>query len=252
MDTHILTAETVAGCEFRLSPDVAVVVMQDGSARVLDMADRFYAIPRSAAMILQGVLEDGLDAATRRLADAFRLDEQRARADVEQFVQQLTSRGILLRAGEPVSRPKSFAAGVLARVMKAVFLLPTLGLKAAALLTVARVSCALCGWTATVEAWKRRFPPARADVLHDRDRARVAEIESAVARRAARHILGMECKERSLTCWALTRAVGLPAAMIIGADFYPLAGHVWCEAGARIISDDPQHCRRYQRLLCYA
>jgi hypothetical protein len=89
------------------------------------------------------------------------------------------------------------------------------------------------------------------DPLQDDARERIAAIEAVVARWAARHVLGMECKERSLACWALTRAAGLPAEMIIGADFYPLAGHVWCEAGARIISDDPQNCRRYRRLLCY-
>jgi hypothetical protein len=40
--------------------------------------------------------------------------------------------------------------------------------------------------------------------------------------------------------------------MIVGADFYPMAGHVWCEVNASVISDDAENCRRYKRLLCYA
>lgn len=253
MPIHVITAETAPHGEFRLAPDVAVAVMEDGSARVMDMADRFYAVPRSAAVIVQGVLEGGLDAAAGRLADAYRLDEQQARSDAERFVAELLARGILVRTSEPPRRRRSFTAELLAIVMNAaVSLLPTLGLKVLVLLTLARISCARCGWAATVDAWTRRLPPVRSGTYQDLERAQLANVESAVARGASRHILGMECKERSLACWALIRARGLHAVMIIGADFYPMAGHVWCEADSRIVSDHPQNCRRYQQLLCYA
>ena len=111
-------------------------------------------------------------------------------------------------------------------------------------LTLARVSFLVSGWNATVEAWRRRLPAARG-LVADLPEQSARAIDQAVRGAAAHHMMNVDCKERALACFALARMVGLPATLVVGVDFYPLAGHSWCESGPDVIGDEDAHCRRF-------
>jgi hypothetical protein len=61
----------------------------------------------------------------------------------------------------------------------------------------------------------------------------------------------MACKERALCCWALARAAGLAATLVVGLQLFPLAGHCWCEVGSWTLSDDRARCDLYTPVIRY-
>jgi Transglutaminase-like superfamily len=247
----ILTAKqskTANGSEYCLAPDAAVIVMPDGSARVLDMADRIYAVPPVGAMMLRETLQHGPILAAEAVAAAYGAPLPRVEADLRQFLTPLEQRGILLRGAS--RRPRgALAAGLMVRLVKSMLgALPSLKARAGALLTLARLSFRLFGWTGTVAAWRRCFPLRAGSAEVE---ARAGAIDDAVCAAAAGNLFGVACKERALTCWALARSEGLPASLVIGIELYPIAGHCWCEIGSRIVSDHPENCARYTPALRY-
>ncbi len=97
--------------------------------------------------------------------------------------------------------------------------------------------------------WERLYPqPAVETAQRDEH---LAAIDHAVRQRASRSLIGVECKERSLACLALARESGIAAEMIVGVTHNPLQGHVWVEAGGRVISDNPEHCRPFEPVARY-
>lgn len=255
MSSPTLLFTVSGGAEYALAPNTAVLLMADGSARILDMNDGFYAISAIGALMLQRTLWHGLVAAAEQVADECGIEQARAEADLRQFLTTLEQRGIIQRRGPKAAQnaPSSRAARYSASLLKLVIrLLPWRKARAAVLLTAARISLRLFGWTGTIHAWKKRFsqrervlPRAEADALAE-------AIADATCDAAAWNPLGVACKERALCCWALARLAGLPAELVIGVELFPLSGHCWCQVGARILSDHPDNCARYVPALCYA
>jgi hypothetical protein len=73
-----------------------------------------------------------------------------------------------------------------------------------------------------------------------------AEIDRRVRRQATRSVLGHTCKERAVVCLAEARAAGLPAAVVLGLSFYPLATHCWCTVDDVVLGDLPDLCAAFQ------
>ncbi len=242
-----------ADSEYTLAPNVAIVFMEDGSARVLDMGDSFYAVPHVGALMLQRTLQLGPKAAAEQLAAEFGTDQRRVEEDLGSFLTTLQQRGILRRRGKSVRGLRHTLAAVLAALMLKVVLgvLPSRRARAAGLLSLARWSIRICGWSATITSWKRQFPLPAGSVSPEEAGAVARAIDDAVCSAAARNPFGVACKERALCCWALARASGLPAAVVIGVELFPLSGHCWCEAGSWILSDHPDNCARYAPVLRY-
>jgi hypothetical protein len=112
-------------------------------------------------------------------------------------------------------------------------------------LALARLSFLMLGWNPTVKAWQKRLcegrkapPDAHASVL-------AQAIDDSVRSVAARHPMNIDCKERALASFALARCAGLPATLVVGVEFYPLAGHSWCETGSAVIGDEKSNCQRF-------
>ena len=80
----------------------------------------------------------------------------------------------------------------------------------------------------------------------------VRALDDALRQTAAGHLLVMACKERALSCWALLRWAGAPAALVVGLDLFPLTGHCWCEVGSRIVTDFEDRCASYMPVARYS
>lgn len=247
-------AATDNGLEYSLTPDAAVILMADGSARILDMGDRFYSVPPVAALFLRETLEHGPASAVQRVAAAYDVAALQAEADLARFLATLVKRGILQqRSAGSAQRPESartanLAAGMLNRGLR---WLPSLKARAAVLLTAARLFLRASGWTRTVSAWRQHFPLVPAQLAPAGAETLARTIDEAVCTAAAWNPFGVACKERALACWALARSAGLPAALVIGIELYPLTGHCWCEAGPWIVSDHADNCASYIPALRY-
>ena len=132
----------------------------------------------------------------------------------------------------------------MARMLRTVFRLTRRPrTRAAAALALSRVSFALFGWNATVDAWRARFPARSGSAP---DTAIDPAIDESVRDMASSNWLGVDCKERALSCFAMARAEGRPAALNIGIALYPLGGHCWCTTDDAVIGDDQ---KRYQTFI---
>jgi hypothetical protein len=241
--------QTSEAADYSLSPDVIFVTVHDGSARLLDMAGRFHAVPAVGTLMLQETLANGTGAAVNRIAQDYGVDAGQVRNDLDVFLGELEDQGLLCSRG---TRQRWLIAKTrLARL----FLRPALyGIhrafrsqeaKARLLLGLARLSFGLFGWTPTISVWKEAHSGYAAGQVGEPQEQAVRAVDEVVRAAAASHPFGVECKERALCCWALARAAGLDAAVVVGIDLFPLAGHCWCEVGSWTLSDDLDRCASY-------
>ena len=114
---------------------------------------------------------------------------------------------------------------------------------------VARWATLQFGWSTTYASWNKRYPqPSSTTESHE---VQLGGIDEVVRAAATQSLLKYECKERALACLALGRQAGFHTELILGVAFNPMRAHVWVESDDRIFSDDPEHCRTFERIaLC--
>lgn len=238
---------TAPAPEYSLPRDVILVTVRDGSARLLDMAGGFHAVPAVGTRMLQETLANGAAAAATRIAGDYGVARERVQSDLAVFLRDLEKQGLLCGRR---NRRRSAGSGP-ARLL----LRPALGAthrllrsphkRAQALLGWARLSFALFGWTATVAAWQEahaRFPGREAGAC---DAELVGVLDRTVRAAVAGHPVAVACKERALCAWSLARAAGLNATLIVGIELFPMAGHCWCEVAAHPLGDDQDRCDQF-------
>ncbi len=243
-DRHRVGDDAVA--DYALAPDVALVVIESGDGCVVDLSGSFYSLSPVATAMLRDIVTVGRDVAVTRSAGRYGVEEARIAADLDSFLGDMERRG-LLQSPRPRRRPgvrRMLAPAIAGLALGALRLARSQRGRARIALTLARLSFLVAGWNATVKAWRRRLPAAQGGVARLSEQSARA-IDEAVRHAAAGHVMNVDCKERALACFALARLTGLPATLVVGIDFYPLAGHSWCETGSSVIGDEEAHCRRF-------
>jgi hypothetical protein len=239
-----------------LAPDVTLVLVGDGTARLLDLGGNFYALSATAAAMLREALWTDLETAAARVAARYQVEEHEIQADLRALLEDLQRKGLIRRPGQARRR------GACRRLLASLVLRPalcclhaapvSLWLKVKVLLGLAYLSLRLFGLAGTIAAWRRcRRPGGAAAGAGEEERA-VHEVDEAVRAGAAGHLFNTECKERALCCWSLLGARGLPARLVLGVDLYPFSSHCWCDVNGRVLTDDEDHCRRYTPVLTYS
>jgi len=234
-----------------LAPDVWPVEAPDGSGRLLNLNRGFHAVNASGWAMLEAI---------RRGREADFIDEQtalhlvppeRIAADLDRIRRALICRGLLVRSRrEPTVQTGS--RGLRCRGMtRLVHWVFRRGHSPEAcvgpLLVLAWISFRWLGWDRTLAAFR-----AAAESVGSRSPRRPAEqIGDAVWAAAARMPLGVNCKERAVTAWALLRAQGDPARIVIGASLYPLGSHTWCSLDGTIIADHVDRCEQFTELTAF-
>jgi hypothetical protein len=229
-----------------LPPDVILVTVEDGSARLLDMTGGFHAVPAVGARMLKETLANGAIAAATRIAAHYGVARQQVENDLTVFLSELERQGLLCRERSARGDASGLARLLLRPSLDATHrLLRSPEAKARTLLALARLSFALFGWSRTVAAWKdahTRFPARQAG---EQDAGTVEGLDRAVRAAVASHPVSVACKERGLCSWSLARAAGLQASIVVGVFLFPIAGHCWCEVGTRTLGDDPERCDEF-------
>lgn len=235
--------------EYVLPPDVIFVTVEDGSVRLLDMAGGFHAVPTVGTRMLRETLTNGADAAATRIAKDYDVARQQVQNDLAVFLRDLEKQGLL--RSQRNRQPRRSGSFGLARLLLrpslhgAHRLLRSPETKARTLLALARLSFALFGWTRTVAVWQEahaRFPARQAG---EREAGTIPALDKAVRAAVASHPVSVACKELALCSWSLARAAGLHAALVVGMDLYPIAGHCWCEVATQPLGDDRERCDRF-------
>lgn len=244
LDDH---ARARPDADYFLSPDVILVTVDDGSARLLDMTGSFHAISAVGARMLQAVLADGAAAAVPKIAEHYGVGRQQIEADLAIFLRDLMDRRLLCARGQQRAGGNS---GIVARLMR-LAVQSVHGLagrpetKARFLLPLARLSFARLGWTRTVSIWRQAHGHFPSRTVGDADKETVDALDRTVRSAATGHPVTMMCKESALCSWSLARAAGLNAALVVGIDLFPIAGHCWCEVGTATPGDDPHRIERF-------
>ncbi len=233
--------------EFELPPSVLFVVAPDDSGRLFDLDGSFHSVDAVGTQMLRHALREDRETTAITLARRYGVDASRIRQDYEAFFHDLKSRKLVHPRG---ARPANTAqrrqpAMLLQPLFALICRLPLRG-QAWALLTLARGSIRIFGWNETLRAWLDYPGPTAA-----RWESSQASIGDAVRQAAARHLLGVSCKERSLCCFAMCRAAGIPASVVFGISLFPLASHCWCETAAGCLTDFPDRCEGFTPVLKY-
>jgi hypothetical protein len=234
--------------DYFLPPDVILLTIDDGSARLLDMAGSFHAVSSVGARLLQETLASGPDAAVMRVSQNYGVAPQQVRDDLVVFLRGLEKQGLLCSRHGRLSRRGSFGLArlVLRPSLHAAHrLLRSPNAKGRTLLALARLSCALFGWARTVAVWQDAHAHLPARQADERDAETIQALNSAVRAAAASHPVAVACKERALCSWSLARAAGLHASVVVGIALSPMAGHCWCEVGAQTVGEDDREHREY-------
>jgi Transglutaminase-like superfamily len=239
---------TMSGVDYVLAPDVFFLVVEDGSARLLNMGGGFHAMPAVGARMLRETLTNGSAAAVTRIARDYGVAPQQVESDLTVFLRDLESQGLLhsrssrrgrlgVRVGlaRMVLRPAIHATHRYLRSPEA---------KARALLGLGRLSVAAFGWMPTVAVWREVHSHLPLRQAGAGDVETVRAIEGTVRAAAASHPVAVACKERALCSWSLAQAAGLHASIVVGVELFPIAGHCWCEIGSHVL-DDRERCERF-------
>jgi len=238
-----------------LPPHVVLVVLHDGTGRLVDLGGNFYALSQTAVAMLCQSLQTDPSTVARAVTATHHADLPQVERDLTAFLHDLERRELLYSAHQRRrARPPKFALSshVLRRSLH---IIRTSGFslqkKSWTIQLLAYFSLRLHGWPTTVRTWQcsSRQLPTRA-TGSSRDRA-AREIDGVTRAVAAHHWLPIECKERALCCWVLGRWAGLPVKLIVGIDPWPLTSHCWCELDDVVMTDPQDTCDRFTPVATY-
>jgi hypothetical protein len=219
--------------EYRLRPDI-VVIVHDENARLLDLRHaKFYAINGVATRMLLLALERGPEAMVSALSQEYEVDKTQVEADWQSLVKELES----------------------ARLAKAVRLRTActripgpLTLRIS--LALAWVSFRVLGWERTLRLWRCGKRRIGVSSLTERQ-SFVAAVDELVRRHAASHVMNPQCKERALVAWRVLQKLGLSSRLVMGVELYPFEAHAWTQCGDQIVGEDRERCKRFTPVAYY-
>src|SRR3712207_21356 len=87
-------AESPSG-EISLARDVLLLLVTDGTARILDFGGGFYALSAVGAAMLVETLDRGTASATEAIAARYGADARQVREDVDRLLDELRRRGLI-------------------------------------------------------------------------------------------------------------------------------------------------------------
>ena len=253
----ILHTET-SGTEsnYLLAPDVIFLLIQDGSARLLNMRENCYAITPTGAKMLYESLRVDVETAAIRISHEYHAELALVRNDLSAFLLDLEQKKLLYqRKMYPHAHRyrRAWLPGLIsALLLRWICTFPvSLDRKAWALLAIASLSMKMLGWTETIAIWhqypQKQMPSWAALELEQY----MKRVDNSIRTAAANHLFHAECKERALSCWMLLRAAGFSAKIVVGINLFPLECHCWCEAGQFIASDDQDRCEQFTPIMSY-
>jgi len=238
--------------DYVLCPEVLLLLLEDGTARLLDLDGDSYALSPTAATMLGEALRCEVTTIARGIAARYGIDQRQAEADTRAFLSQLEQKELIRRVRPTATTVRSTPPPRwVLTLLRMIHAWPTsLSSQATALLTVAYCANRWSGWTGALGAW-RCYYSRQSLSPGDSSNPQIGAIDQAVRTIAARHPLKIGCKERALCSWGLARVAGQPAKLILGVELFPMACHCWCQLGPRIIGDDEERCVRFTPVADY-
>jgi Transglutaminase-like superfamily/Coenzyme PQQ synthesis protein D (PqqD) len=239
-----------------LPPDIVLVMVQDGTGRLLNLGGSFYALTATAAAMLHEVLRAAPGTVVAQLAAHYLVPEDRIRADLLAMLTDLERKGLIRRRGKVHILDSCLGFLTFVVLPPALFCIHASPFsthwKAKFLLGLSYLSFRIFGFARTLTAWRRCHRADRAARLLSDKEAVMREADAAVRITAAEHFLKTDCKERALACFSILVKQRVPARLVLGISLYPFAGHCWVECDGKVLTDYGDHCSRFTPVLTLA
>lgn len=259
MIVEIIRTEAIAlqnqQVDYLLVPNAILLLLQDGTARLLNLDGEFYAISATGALILKETLKGGSTTAVNRLVAEYELDTTQALNDVLVFLQGLENKGVIYHPKDSSPQVKGIGFDLSLLTLPLLWLISSLPaslqIRTWLALALAYLSIRLFGLPGTIKAWQT--PKRQASLIADNQEMTflMKSVDLAVSEATACHLLKVECKERALCSWWLARFAGIPAQIKLGVYLFPFATHCWCEVSSEVIGDDKERCEHFTSVLTY-
>lgn len=244
------------GSDYILAPDVIFLLIQDGSARLLDLRGNSYALSQIGTKMLHRSLKGDVTTAASSIAIEYHTELALVQNDLRTFLLDLEKKKLIYPKNKYYSRSGHkkvrLTSLLLIPLLHFIYIFPvSLERRIWALLALTFLSIKVFGWPDTIALWyryqqkrtSRRVPPELEQYVKCLDKTiRIV---------AANHPFHVECKERALSCWGLLRSAGFSAKLVIGIYLFPLEGHCWCEAEQCVLGDDQDRCEQFTPILSY-
>lgn len=238
-----------------LSADTIFIGVSDGSGRLLSLGGDFFALSPTGADMLRRLLECPMEVVQQELVRDYEVSPGRITDDLEGLLIELQRRDLVSTETVPSKSRRKYRidpSALLFPLLRRIWRMPA-DRKGSVwqILALARIACRLWGWSPSVSCWRQFLAQFRIGRVDGGAVDRAAAIDATLRRSAARHPMGMGCKERALACWFLLYQSNIIADLILGVNLYPLASHCWCEWRNNVYGDDPIRCYRYEEILRY-
>jgi hypothetical protein len=250
---NVFTSNPAASGGYELGPDVVLMPLEDGTARLVDLDGSWFGLSEMAAEMVHSFLERGEQETVQRIAGEYNTDLDRVGADLTTLLATLRAKGLIRRSSGrlPKVRLRTVIAITISYpALNILGLVRNQRLKALTLLTAARLCFALTGWARTVDAWRKCLGTSHILAANSEREAIIDTIDNAT-RPSANDLRSIACKERALCCWYMLHSSGVPAKLVMAVRFFPFSGHCWCEVDERILTDSPENCKAYTPVICY-
>jgi len=239
----------VRGCGYKLNPNVAFVLAPDGSGRLFDLENLFYALSPVAARMVQEAIKQDRTTAISLLAKSYGTEKTVIAKDYDALLRDLQERGLISPSSGPFGSnlpPPRILCVILVPLLRIIQRLP-LKARARMLMGVAHVMLQFWGWNTTIYAWLEAHR-----ALDARREYGTSTICLATRAVAARHVLPISCKERALSAWSLCAMEGIKASITLGISLFPLASHCWCWTEEECLSDFSDRCEGFTAIRVYS
>ena len=237
-------------------------MVDDGSARLVDLDGAVSALDATATTMMEAALRLSEAGAVAELADVFGVEPQRIATDL-QAVLATRSPGAHFAPGPAdfpgvSSRPGTSWRRCSVLLLCAWWVPGAIGKSRPGMPSLPPTS--LSAWPVgrqpSMPGSHRDAPDGAAPGVRQGmaaknwPRSTPSPLPSSCA--AARYPFPLDCKDRALAAFAMARAAGLPARIVLGISLFPLALHAWCESGGRVVADQfDGYCDRYRPLRVY-
>jgi hypothetical protein len=233
--------------EFAMGEFACLIDLDDARAILFDLSGSCVVVDHVASFMINAVLSTNFDRALQNCAARFDAAGELVRSDLTKLVSDLQKAGLIRPCGKragciaPVILING-AAALIGAVMK------SRRFRISTLLTFFFFGIRILGLPILILACRDYSEKHRRRGTSEQS---LDAIDEAVRNSAAGHLLGISCKERALTSWALTVDCDLPSRLIFGIQLFPFSAHCWLSIGSRTIGDAADRSDQFTPVLTF-
>lgn len=224
MKTQEIKSSNQLQTQYQLSSTVELVKYEDTTVLSDWARGKFFGLYPLTAKLLKGLIDGQIKETIDEVYILYDVPREQVEKDTQAFAKDLLKNKIIIEA----QNLKNFS-------------LPS-PLSICLLLILARISYKILGLLPSIRLWRCFHNPIHCE-LPENEREELIEILSIrIQEQCSKIPFAVDCKERALVGYTVLRAMGLPAELVLAAQYYPFAMHAWSECFGIVVGDNAKRC----------